>query len=112
MKTTSKNARVRLYFLTPGTNTNGPKDVESLKNKLLLHVTVHNTTVFMHDGAPCHQTKIVKKFLGVNLVMMLDWPANSPDLNHIKNLWAKMKDLKSEKQLLSGKALIKRIKEV
>ena len=85
--------------------------MELLKNKLLLHVTLHNTTVFMHDGAPCHQTKI-KKFLGVNLVMMLDWPANSPDLNHIKNLWDEIKDLKSEKQPSSGKALIKRIEEV
>ena len=36
----------------------------------------------------------------------LDWPGNSPDLNPIKNLWAKMKDLEAEKQLSGRKALI------
>ena len=40
---TSKNA-------TADTITNGPKYVELLNNKLLLHMTVHSTTVFMQDG--------------------------------------------------------------
>ena len=44
--------------------------------------------------------------------MMLDWPGNSPDLNPIENLSANMKDLVSQKQPSSGKALIDRIKEV
>ena len=44
--------------------------------------------------------------------MMLDWPGNSPNLNPIENLWAKMKYLVSEKQPSSGKALINTIKEV
>jgi len=75
-------------------------------------MTVHDTTIFMHDGAPCHRSKIVKKFLGENRVKTLDWPGNSPDLNPIENLWAKMKDLVAEKQPSSGKALINTIKEV
>ena len=91
---------------------NGPKYMELLKNMLLLHMTVHNTTIFMHNGAPCHRSKIVKKFLGENHVTALDWPGNSPDSNPIKNLWAKMKDLMAEKQPSRGKALIQTIKEV
>ena len=75
-------------------------------------MTVHSTTIFMHDDAPCHRSKIVKKFLEENYVTALDWPGNSPDLNSIKNLWAKMKDLVAEKQPSSRKALIQTIKEV
>ena len=88
---------------------NGPKCV---KNKLLLHMAVHNTTVFMHDGAPCHRYKIVKKFFEVNHVMTLDWTGNSPSLHPIENLLAKMKNLVLEKQPLNGKTLINTIKEV
>ena len=91
---------------------NAPKYAELLKNKLLLHMTVHSTTIFMHYGAPCHRSKIVKKFLEENHVTALDWPGNSPDLNLIKNFWAKMKDLVAEKQPSSGKTLIQNIKKL
>ena len=50
----SKNGTAELCFLATGTTINGPKYVELLKNRLLLHMTVHSTTIFMHDGAPCH----------------------------------------------------------
>ena len=46
-------------------------------------------------------------------MITLDWPGNSPNLNPIENLWAKkMKDLVSEKQPLSGVAVINTMKEV
>ena len=96
----SKNGTAGLYFLAPGTTINGPKYLELLKNKLLLRMAVYNTTIFMH------RSKIVKKFLRENYVTALDWPGNSPNLNPIENLRAKMKDLVAEKQPSSGKALI------
>ena len=65
----SKNGTAGLYFLTPGTTMNGSKYVDLLKSKLLLHMSVRNTSIFMQDGAPCHRSKIVKKFLGDNNVM-------------------------------------------
>ena len=108
----SKNGTAGLYFLTPGTTINGSKYVDLLKSKLLLHMSVHNTLIFMQDGAPCHRSKIVKKFLGDNNVVTLDWPGNSPDLNPIENLWSKMKDLVAEEQPSSGKTLTETIKEV
>ena len=108
----SKNGTAGLYFLTPGTTMNGSKYVDLLKTKLLLHMSVHNTSIFMQDGAPCHRSKIVKKILGENNVVTLDWPGNSPDLNPIENLWSKMKDLVAKKQPSSGKALTETIKEV
>ena len=108
----SKNGTAGLYFLAPGTTMNGPKYIELLKNKLLLHMTVHSTPIFMHDGAPYYRSKIVKKFQGGNLVTVLDWPGNSPNLNPIKNLCAKMKDLIAEKQPSSAKTIIQTIKKV
>ena len=108
----SKNGTAGSYFLTPGTTMNGSKYVELLKNKLLVHMNVHNTIIFMQDGALCHRSKIVKKFLEENHVTMLDWPGNSPDLNPIENLWAKMKDLVAEKQPSNEKALNQCIKGV
>ena len=52
-----------LYFFPPGTTMNGKKYVNLLLNKIELHMTVHICQLFMHDGALCHRSKVVKKFL-------------------------------------------------
>ena len=43
---------------------NGAKYKEELLNdKLRLYMEVHNTKIFMHDGAPHHLSKTVAEFL-------------------------------------------------
>ena len=42
----TKNGTAGSYFLETGITMNGPKYAELLENKLLLHMTVHNITVF------------------------------------------------------------------
>ena len=108
----SASGTAGIYFLKPGTTMNGAKYAELLKNKLPTHMPIHQSLIFMHDGAPCLWSKIVKQFLTENHIKILDWLGNSPNLNPIENLWSKMKNLVSQKQPGSSSELVKVIKEM
>ena len=58
-----------LFFLDPGTTMNGKKYLELMKEKLELHMAVHNCEIFMHDGAPCHQAETVTNFLKMKNIL-------------------------------------------
>ena len=53
-----------LWFMSEGTSINGTVYLEVLKSKVPLFMEIKRCSHIQHDGAPCHQTKAVKKWLG------------------------------------------------
>ncbi|KAL0146528.1 hypothetical protein M9458_058159 [Cirrhinus mrigala] len=47
--------------------------------------------IFQQDFAPAHKAKTTSTWFNSHGITVLEWPANSPDLNPIQNLWGIVK---------------------
>ena len=62
-----------------------------------LRTAINQPAVFMQDNAPCHIAKSVKTFLSEKDVTVMEWPAQSPDMNPIENVWKLLNERAKEK---------------
>ena len=103
-------------FCEVGDVMNGDTYLSVLESELLASIRVWNNKnemIFMHDNAPCHKRKDVAKWFETNQITVLDWPANSPDLNPIENAWNMVKNkIYQEREIKSKAALWERFQAV
>ena len=46
--------------------------------------------IWMHDNEPIHKTQEIRDFFDFYEIPKMMWPARSPDLNPIENLWGQI----------------------
>ncbi len=90
------------------TNVTAPVYQEILKHFMLPsadQLSKYSDFIFQQDLASAHNTKSTKSWLNDHGVGVHDWPANSPDLNPIENIWGivkrKMRNKRPKKMQMS-----------
>ena len=64
-----------------------------LTNDIFLDIQNHfgQNSIFQQDNPPCHKSKYSMGILHDATPALLDWPAKSPDLSPIEQLWNYLK---------------------
>ena len=64
-------------------------------------------TILQWDNAPSHVSTKALKFYEKNKIERIEWPAKSPDLNPIENIWAIVKRELEKRKVTKQERLLK-----
>lgn len=79
-----------LHLVRINDKLNSERYQELIRNVLPWFREKDSNFILMQDNAPCHRSKATKKFFMEANIKLLDWPAYSPDMNPIENIWNMM----------------------
>ena len=78
---------------TPG-KINANVYIEMLENDFFSHpkTDLPDNFIFQQDNVPSHSTQKIMEYFASNNINVMKWPAKSPDLSPIENVWSYMSD--------------------
>ena len=69
-------------------------------------------TILQWDNAPSHVSTKALEFYEKNKIERIEWPAKSPDLNPIENIWAIVKRELEKRKVTKQAEIIENIQEI